>query len=153
METSIQLFLITNCFGPVQSDSVVFRLDTIVPSSLLASKVIKMYRRYYRLPVDEDTELFTPDQTIVSVASSLPASVQYDDNTLRAELLRLGFTPGPIQDTTRNLYLKKLQALKKGPRRSRESRDNVDGLSSNLRGLAINNKQKKSEYYFLFHVF
>lgn len=102
-----------------------------------------MYRyRFFRLPVDDDAELFTPDQTIVSVASSLPASVQYDDNTLRAELLRLGFTPGPIQDTTRNLYLKKLQALKKRPR------DDVDVLSSNVQGLAINKQnQKKSEYF------
>ncbi|KAJ8717377.1 hypothetical protein PYW08_005776 [Mythimna loreyi] len=101
----------------------------LIEKRLLVSPVV--------LSVDEDAELFTPDQTIVSVASSLPASVQYDDNTLRAELLRLGFNPGPIQDTTRNLYLKKLQALKKRPR------DEVDVLSSNLQGLALN-KQKKT---------
>lgn len=77
--------------------------------------------------------------TMVSVASSLPASVKYDDSTLRKELVRLGFTPGPIQDTTRNLYLKKLQALKNGPK------EDVEALSDNLQGLNINNKPKKSE--------
>lgn len=104
----------------------------LIEKRLLVSPVV--------LPVDDDTELFPPDQTIVSVASSLPASVQYDDNTLRAELLRLGFTPGPIQDTTRNLYLKKLQALKKTPR------NDVDVLSSNLQGLAINKQNQKKTY-------
>lgn len=57
----------------------------------------------------------SPDHTIVSVASSLPPSVEYDNNTLRAELLKLGFNAGPIQNSTRTLYLKKLQALKKNP--------------------------------------
>ncbi|KAG6458471.1 hypothetical protein O3G_MSEX010894 [Manduca sexta] len=65
------------------------------------------------LPVD-DTDA-NPDNTVLSVASSLPTSVQFDNNTLRAELMRLGFRPGPIQDSTRTLYLKKLQALKKTP--------------------------------------
>lgn len=67
---------------------------------------------YYSLPVDEASD-GSPDQTVLSIASSLPTSVKYDDNTLRAELLKLGFSPGPIQDSTRTLYLKKLQALKK----------------------------------------
>ncbi|XP_035435336.2 ankyrin repeat and LEM domain-containing protein 1 [Spodoptera frugiperda] len=105
----------------------------LIEKRLLVSPVI--------LPLDGDLEPITPDHTIVSVASSLPASVQYDDNTLRAELLRLGFTPGPIQDTTRNLYLKKLQALKKNPR------DDVEELCENLQGLSVNNNnigQKKS---------
>lgn len=65
------------------------------------------------LPLEETVESI--DQTAVSVASSLPTTVQYDNNTLRAELLKLGFSPGPIQDSTRTLYLKKLQALKKTP--------------------------------------
>lgn len=67
----------------------------------------------FRLPVDETAD--TPDQTILSIASSLPTSVQYDNKTLRAELIKLGFTPGPIHDSTRRLYLKKLHALKKTP--------------------------------------
>lgn len=98
----------------------------------------------YRLPVDDGMESISPDHTIVSVASSLPASVQYDDNTLRAELVRLGFTPGPIQSTTRSLYLKKLQALKK------ESRyENVDKLTDKLKSLHVNEKQpKKSKCIF-----
>ncbi|XP_026495416.2 ankyrin repeat and LEM domain-containing protein 1-like [Vanessa tameamea] len=65
------------------------------------------------LPVEETAE--TPDQTTLSVASSLPSSMEYDNNTLRAELVRLGFNPGPIQENTKMLYLKKLQALKKNP--------------------------------------
>ncbi|CAD0203047.1 unnamed protein product [Chrysodeixis includens] len=101
----------------------------LIEKRLLVSPVV--------LPCDDGSENITPDQTIVSVASSLPASVKYDDNTLRTELVRLGFTPGPIQDTTRNLYLKKLQALKKGPK-------DVDALSDNLQGLNINNKPKKT---------
>ncbi|PZC83102.1 hypothetical protein B5X24_HaOG208575 [Helicoverpa armigera] len=88
------------------------------------------------LPVCEGAEYISPDQTILSVASSLPASVQYDDNTLRAELLRLGYTPGPIQDTTRNLYLKKLQALKKKPK------DDVEALNRSLKALNINQQKK-----------
>ncbi|KAL4708448.1 hypothetical protein ACJJTC_001164 [Scirpophaga incertulas] len=63
----------------------------------------------------EDTGDAHLDHTIVSVASSLPASVQYDNNTLRAELIKLGFTPGPIQESNKTLYLKKLQTLKKNP--------------------------------------
>ncbi|XP_045452485.1 ankyrin repeat and LEM domain-containing protein 1-like [Melitaea cinxia] len=65
------------------------------------------------LPVEETAD--SPDQTILSVASSLPTSMEYDNNTLRAELVRLGFKPGPIQENTKTLYLKKLQALKKNP--------------------------------------
>lgn len=97
----------------------------------------------------DDSELHNHDQTIVSVASSLPTSVDYDDRTLRAELIRLGFTPGPIQSSTRKLYLKKLQALKKEPRRKEKE---VDALCSSLQRVSIT-KQKKSElllyYYYL----
>ncbi|CAB3251197.1 unnamed protein product [Arctia plantaginis] len=105
----------------------------LIERRLLVSPVV--------LPVDDGMESVSPDLTIISVASSLPASVQYDDNTLRAELVRLGFTPGPIQSTTRSLYLKKLQALKK------ESRyENVDKLSDKLKTLHVNDKQPKKTY-------
>ncbi|XP_038211578.1 ankyrin repeat and LEM domain-containing protein 1-like [Zerene cesonia] len=67
------------------------------------------------LPVDEAADQNSADQTILSVASSLPPSMEYDTNTLRAELTKLGFKPGPILDNTKTLYLKKLQALKKNP--------------------------------------
>lgn len=93
------------------------------------------------LPVEDGAELSVPDQTIVSVASSLPASVQYDDNTLRAELIRLGYRPGPIQDTTRNLYLKKLQELKKETKAA-----NLDQLGGDLKNLNINDKKNKKTY-------
>ncbi|CAG4947722.1 unnamed protein product [Colias eurytheme] len=67
------------------------------------------------LPVDEAADQNSPDQTILSIASSLPPSMEYDTNTLRAELTKLGFKPGPILDNTKTLYLKKLQALRKNP--------------------------------------
>ncbi|XP_068620657.1 ankyrin repeat and LEM domain-containing protein 1-like [Battus philenor] len=66
------------------------------------------------LPVDDDATS-TPDQTILSAASSLPSSMDYDVNTLRSELVRLGFNPGPIQENTKTLYLKKLHNLRKCP--------------------------------------
>ncbi|CAK1553005.1 unnamed protein product [Leptosia nina] len=67
------------------------------------------------LPVDEGANDPSPDQTILSVASSLPPSMEYDTETLRKELMKLGFKPGPIQENTKTLYLKKLHALKKNP--------------------------------------
>ncbi|XP_028171453.1 uncharacterized protein LOC114360831 [Ostrinia furnacalis] len=79
----------------------------LIEKRLLVSSIV--------LPIEEGTDLNSPDQTIQSVASSLPSSVQYDNNTLREELVKRGFRPGPIQDSTRTLYLKKLQALKKNP--------------------------------------
>ncbi|KAL0869660.1 hypothetical protein ABMA27_005907 [Loxostege sticticalis] len=79
----------------------------LIEKRLLVSSII--------LPLEEGADLDSPDQTVMSVASSLPSSVQYDNNTLRAELIKLGFRPGPILDSTRTLYLKKLQALKKDP--------------------------------------
>ncbi|XP_047509572.1 ankyrin repeat and LEM domain-containing protein 1-like [Pieris napi] len=66
------------------------------------------------LPIEEGNET-SPDQTILSVASSLPPSMDYDTDTLRAELTKLGFKPGPILENTKTLYLKKLHALKKNP--------------------------------------
>ncbi|XP_059059611.1 ankyrin repeat and LEM domain-containing protein 1-like [Achroia grisella] len=79
----------------------------LIEKRLLVSPIV--------LPLEDGADTTNVDQTILSVASSLPPSVQYDNNTLRAELIRLGFRPGPIQDSTRTLYLKKLQALKKNP--------------------------------------
>ncbi|CAG9795581.1 unnamed protein product [Diatraea saccharalis] len=79
----------------------------LIEKRLLTSSVV--------LPIEEGADFSSPDQTILSVASSLPTSVQYDNNNLRSELIKLGFRPGPIQDSTRTLYLKKLQALKKNP--------------------------------------
>ncbi|XP_053614965.1 ankyrin repeat and LEM domain-containing protein 1-like [Plodia interpunctella] len=79
----------------------------LIEKRLLVSPIV--------LPLDEAADTSSPDQTIISVASSLPPSVQYDNNTLKEELVKLGFKPGPIQDSTRTLYLKKLQALKKSP--------------------------------------
>ncbi|CAB3255854.1 unnamed protein product [Arctia plantaginis] len=40
-------------------------------------------------------------------------SVKFSDSTLREELRRLGFNAGPIVDSTRSLYVKKLATLKR----------------------------------------
>lgn len=37
---------------------------------------------------------------------------KYNDNTLREELRRFGYNPGPIVDSTRSFYIKKLETLK-----------------------------------------
>lgn len=66
------------------------------------------------LPLDEACD-GSPEQTVVSVASSLPTALQYSDRALRAELTRLGYSPGPIQDSTRTLYLRKLRQLQRNP--------------------------------------
>ncbi|CAH0723485.1 unnamed protein product, partial [Brenthis ino] len=64
------------------------------------------------LPLEESE---SPDETILSLASSLPPTMEYDAQSLRAELIELGCNPGPISDSTKHLYLKKLQNLKKQP--------------------------------------
>ncbi|KAG7301630.1 hypothetical protein JYU34_014608 [Plutella xylostella] len=79
----------------------------LIEKRLLVSPVV--------LPVEEQYDSSNADQTAISVASSLPSSVEYDNNTLRAELVKRGFRPGPIDQSTRTLYLKKLKALKKNP--------------------------------------
>lgn len=53
--------------------------------------------------------------TKLSSGSSLPDSIEYDVDLLRKELTSLGFSPGPITDTTKRVYLKKLQQLKREP--------------------------------------
>ncbi|KAJ2948326.1 hypothetical protein O0L34_g7565 [Tuta absoluta] len=78
----------------------------LIEKRLLVSPIV--------LPVEEPSDS-SPDSTIISVASSLPPSVDFDNHTLRAELIKRGFRPGPIQDSTRTLYLKKLHALRKNP--------------------------------------
>lgn len=50
-----------------------------------------------------------------SAGSSMPCTIEYDSETLRNELSMLGYTAGPITPTTKRVYLKKLQELKKHP--------------------------------------
>lgn len=50
-----------------------------------------------------------------SNGSSLPESVEYDTDSLRRELCALGYTPGPITHTTKQVYLLKLRQLKNEP--------------------------------------
>lgn len=53
--------------------------------------------------------------TKFSSGSSLPDSVEYDAELLRKELIALGYSPGPITNTTKRVYLLKLRQLKKEP--------------------------------------
>ncbi|GBP17499.1 Ankyrin repeat and LEM domain-containing protein 1 [Eumeta japonica] len=78
----------------------------LIEKRLLVSSIV--------LPIEEtESKSSNPENTILTVASSLPASMEYDNNRLRAELIQLGFNPGPIDNKTRTLYLKKLHSLKK----------------------------------------
>ncbi|KAG8546766.1 hypothetical protein GDO81_029867 [Engystomops pustulosus] len=47
------------------------------------------------------------------------------DEKLRRDLIALGYTPGPITDTTRKLLEKKLQKLRDGAKKSRNSTSNA----------------------------
>jgi len=46
---------------------------------------------------------------------SIPPSLDYDTDTLRRELKRNGYIPGPIVPTTKRLYLRKLFRIQKKP--------------------------------------
>ncbi|KAK5648343.1 hypothetical protein RI129_003235 [Pyrocoelia pectoralis] len=59
--------------------------------------------------IDVDNELLSQSSKL----SSLPASFDYDANTLRHELTRYGFPAGPITKTTKRVYLRKLYRLQK----------------------------------------
>lgn len=50
-----------------------------------------------------------------SYGSSLPETIEYDTDSLRKELIAVGYSPGPITETTKRIYLKKLQQLKREP--------------------------------------
>ncbi|KAF2882128.1 hypothetical protein ILUMI_24050 [Ignelater luminosus] len=52
-------------------------------------------------------------QSHSSKLSSLPATFDYDTDTLRNELTQCGYHPGPITKTTKRVYLKKLRHLKR----------------------------------------
>lgn len=68
------------------------------------------------IPIEDEASAASElEKTILSVASSLPTSVEYDNQTLRKELIKRGFKPGPIDHSTRTLYLKKLHSLRKNP--------------------------------------
>lgn len=53
--------------------------------------------------------------TKLSSGSSLPESIEYDTDSLRKELIAVGYSPGPIGPTTKRVYLLKLKELKKSP--------------------------------------
>lgn len=49
----------------------------------------------------------------ISSNSSVPIPFDYDTDTLRRELTLEGFEPGPITNTTKRVYIKKLIELKR----------------------------------------
>ncbi|KAM4795133.1 LEM domain-containing protein 2 [Rhinophrynus dorsalis] len=53
--------------------------------------------------------------------------IMSDDNSLRRELIALGFTPGPITDSTREVLKKKLQKLRRESAKTRNSNDDHRG--------------------------
>lgn len=53
--------------------------------------------------------------TKLSCGSSLPESIEYDTDLLRKELIAVGYSPGPITQSTKRVYLLKLRQLKKNP--------------------------------------
>ncbi|XP_044744644.1 ankyrin repeat and LEM domain-containing protein 1-like [Coccinella septempunctata] len=53
--------------------------------------------------------------SICSKLSSLPATADYDTDTLRKELTTHGYNPGPITFTTKRVYLRKLKQIRKHP--------------------------------------
>lgn len=64
------------------------------------------------------------------------ASAQLTDEELFSELKRLGFTPGPVTENTRPVYLKKLKKLREEQPQSRGSRS---GKARNSTGTISNN--------------
>lgn len=58
-------------------------------------------------------------KSFVSSRNSLPDTLGYEDldaEAIKRELTLLGYNPGPITITTKRVYLKKLQQLKKLPK-------------------------------------
>ncbi|XP_063241826.1 ankyrin repeat and LEM domain-containing protein 1-like isoform X2 [Bacillus rossius redtenbacheri] len=53
------------------------------------------------------------DDAVSSTAASFPISLDYDSDTLRKDLRKLGQNIGPITATTKRVYLKRLYALHK----------------------------------------
>lgn len=65
-----------------------------------------------------------------SKVSSIPASIDYDSDTLRKELTSAGYNPGPITFTTKRVYLRKLMQLKKNPITFVVNRENTKKIYS-----------------------
>lgn len=62
---------------------------------------------------EPDSGKQSPIPSQSSKLSSLPASFDYDTDTLKTKLDQHGFTPGPITKTTKRVYLRKLYKLQK----------------------------------------
>lgn len=76
--------------------------------------------------------------SICSKLSSLPATADYDTDTLRKELTTHGYNPGPITFTTKKVYLRKLKQIIKHP-------PNPTQIQTTRKGISI--------YYFNFDIF
>lgn len=80
---------------------------------------IRMAERPAATPVAEnandndDDDNAANDETIVSTEFTVP--LDYDTDALRAELTQFGAAPGPINVTTKRLYMKRLLRFKRDP--------------------------------------
>ncbi|XP_017757959.1 PREDICTED: ankyrin repeat domain-containing protein 20A4-like [Eufriesea mexicana] len=68
-------------------------------------------RRIYTLPPCKTTDCILPDQ-LWPKSLNLSTNMYLTDEMLRKELIQQGDNPGPITNTTRQLYLKRLTKLK-----------------------------------------
>lgn len=62
---------------------------------------------------NDDDDNAANDETIVSTEFTVP--LDYDTDALRAELTQFGAAPGPINVTTKRLYMKRLLRFKRDP--------------------------------------
>ncbi|XP_050296832.1 ankyrin repeat and LEM domain-containing protein 1-like [Anthonomus grandis grandis] len=75
--------------------------------------VVLYERRLLKTPSDYAKSV--KSSNVSSNLSSLPPTFEYDNKTLRLELTALGYEVGPITETTKRLYLRKLYQFKKSP--------------------------------------
>ncbi|XP_031328120.1 ankyrin repeat and LEM domain-containing protein 1-like isoform X2 [Photinus pyralis] len=92
-----------------------------------------------RFPINQKIEVENELLSQSSKLSSLPASFDYDANTLRHELTQYGFPVGPITKTTKRVYLRKLYKLQKqvAPKILPSISDQLRVYSSELEGTLL----------------
>lgn len=87
----------------------------------------------FSLVPEPEADVMSDISSAVSDVSSVPSAISYASDTLRTELTSFGYKPGPINKTTKRLYLKKLWRLKKANKRLPSAKKGLD--RSNLKGI------------------